>query len=49
MSIEVGGHISSTAHLKPEESVRVWQALGISVMDLGSGVVLDRSVVGKRP
>ena len=49
MSIELGGHIFSTPHLKPEQSVRVWQALGISVMDPGNGVVLDRYVVGKRP
>ena len=46
MSIELGGHIFSTPHLKLEESVRVWRALGISVMDLGNGADLDPNVVG---
>lgn len=41
MSIELGGHISSTPHLKLEESARVWRVLGVSVVDLGCGADLD--------
>ena len=49
MPIQLGGHIFSTPHLKLEESVRVWRALGISVMDLGNGADLDPDVVGANP
>lgn len=49
MPIELGGHIFSTPHLKLEEAVRVWRALGISAMDLGNGADLDPDVVGASP
>ena len=40
---------SPPPHLKLEESVRVWRALGMSVMDLGNGGDLDPDVVGAAP
>ncbi len=49
MSIELGGHIFSTPHLELEEAVRVWRALGISVMDLGNGRDLDPEAVAADP
>ena len=49
MPIELGGHIFSTPHLVLEEAVRIWRALGISVMDLGNGRDLNPEVVAANP
>ena len=49
MPIELGGHIFSTPHLVLEEVVRIWRALGISVMDLGNGRDLNPEMVAANP
>ena len=43
MPIQLGGHISSTPHLKLDESDRVWRGPGASVKNLGNGA--DQALV----